>query len=122
MPCNVTTSSANEAGANLASALAILSVKLSLRMLPTITTMLKGEAMGCPSQAGTEEIVRTYSGLGKRCKCMNCASLRGADQEAAANKKSGRLFGGLMCHSQDRNQSTGFQAEGIRRYFVPSFS
>jgi hypothetical protein len=47
MPCSVVTSSLSEAGASLASALAILSEKLSLRMLPTIVTMLW--AIGFPS-------------------------------------------------------------------------
>ena len=40
MPCSVVTSSFSEAGASFASALAILSVKLSLRRLPTIVTMV----------------------------------------------------------------------------------
>ena len=39
MPSGVITSSFNEAGASLASALAIFSVKLSLRRLPAMVTM-----------------------------------------------------------------------------------
>src|SRR5438552_10057444 len=46
MPCNVVTSSLSEAGASFASALAILSVKLSLRRLLTIVTMECGVVMG----------------------------------------------------------------------------
>ena len=40
MPCSVMTSSFSEAGASLASALAILSEKLSLRRLPAMVTMV----------------------------------------------------------------------------------
>ena len=40
MPSSVVTSSFSEAGASLASALAILSEKLSLRRLPAMVTML----------------------------------------------------------------------------------
>src|SRR6267142_1644587 len=46
MSCKGVTSSFSVSGASLASALAILSVKLSLRRLPTIVTMLYGAAMG----------------------------------------------------------------------------
>src|SRR6202051_4721435 len=49
---SVVTSSFSDAGASLASALAILSVKLSLRRLPAMTTTLWGVAMGCPLVAG----------------------------------------------------------------------
>jgi len=42
----VVTFSFSVSGASLASALAILSVKLCLRRLPTIVTMLYGAAMG----------------------------------------------------------------------------
>src|SRR6266566_5601054 len=46
MSCKVVTFSFSMSGASLASALAILSVKLSLRRLPTIVTMLYGAAIG----------------------------------------------------------------------------
>ena len=45
MPCSVMTSSLSDAGASLASALAILSEKLSLRRLPTIVTMVGGHGI-----------------------------------------------------------------------------
>src|SRR5579871_1889346 len=45
MPCGVTTSSFNDAGASLANALAILRVKLSLRRLPAMTRMGCGADM-----------------------------------------------------------------------------
>src|SRR6266478_8350006 len=46
MSCKGVTSSFRVSGASLASALAILSVKLSLRRLPTIVTTLYGAAIG----------------------------------------------------------------------------
>src|SRR3954451_20236724 len=45
-PCHVITFSLSVSGASFANALAILSVKLSLRRLPTMTAMLCGVAMG----------------------------------------------------------------------------
>src|SRR5258708_25167743 len=51
MSCKVTTLSLSDSGASLANALAILSVKLSLRRLPTITTTLYGLAIGFPFDA-----------------------------------------------------------------------
>src|ERR1700682_4389154 len=76
MSCKVVTSSFSVSGASLASALAILSVKLSLRRLPTIVTMGCGAAM--------DEIL-CWNGTGclalaapaKRCKCMKLDFGRG---------------------------------------------
>jgi hypothetical protein len=83
MPCSVTTSSFNEAGASRASAFAILSVKLSLRMLPTITTMLKRGSHGMSLSGGAQkDDFEPYSELCKRCKCMNCKASRQVNREA----------------------------------------
>src|ERR1700682_3158177 len=52
MSCSVTTLSLSVSGASLASAVAILRVKPSLRRLPTMTTTLYGVAIGFPFEAG----------------------------------------------------------------------
>src|SRR6267143_4360012 len=70
MSCKGVRSSFSVSGASLASSLAILSVKLSLRRLPTIVTMLYGAAMGeilCWNETGRLALAAPA----KRCKCMN---------------------------------------------------
>src|SRR3979490_830953 len=61
MRCKCVTFAFSVSGASLASALAILSVKLSLRRLPTIVTMLYGAAMGYPFDAGAGTAFRSTS-------------------------------------------------------------
>src|SRR4051794_9173867 len=71
MSCKVTTLSLTVSGASLASAFAILRVKLSLRRLPTMTTTLCGMAMGfLYERAGLPRTQPSCSR--KRCKRINC--------------------------------------------------
>src|ERR1700682_6348198 len=72
MSCKVTTLSLSVSGASLASALAILRVKPSLRRLPTMTTTLYGVAIGFPFEAGAGLACRQRSHVSERCKRMNC--------------------------------------------------
>src|ERR1700687_2557494 len=74
MSYSVTRLSLSESGASLVNALAILRVKPSLRMLPTMTTTLCGVAMGFPFEGAPDRRAFQPSELGKRCKCMNCRS------------------------------------------------
>src|SRR5690349_16906223 len=74
MPFSVVTSSFSEAGASLASALAIFSEKLSLRKLPTMVTIL-WVAMGFPWDFLREKRNAgfTYARTARPCKCMHRA-------------------------------------------------
>src|SRR5712672_3155227 len=69
MSCKGVTFSFSVSGASLASALAILSVKLSLRRLPTIVTMLCGAAMGGDPLLERNRLP-CLAAPAKRCKCM----------------------------------------------------
>src|SRR5258708_13119852 len=63
--------SAKVRGATLVRALAILSVKLSSRRMPAITTTFSGVGMGFPYD-GHGRLAAHPSHVRQRCKCMYC--------------------------------------------------
>src|ERR1700739_4208053 len=87
MPCKVTTSSLIVSGASLASALATLSEKLSLRRLPGITTTLWVDMIS-PFDAGTGPAGRYPNGANERCKCMDFSSVLSASSPGLSARKA----------------------------------
>src|ERR1019366_8204022 len=108
MSCKVTTLSFSVLGASFVKALAILRVKLSLRRLPTMTTTLYGVAMGIPFDAGAGTA------------CPSTLSWRRSLPPRSGAGRPTRTACVVSLRSED--QITGFQAIGISRYLVPSFS
>src|SRR5262245_47381668 len=107
MPCSVVTSSFRLAGASFASAWAILRVKLSLRRLPTMTTMGCGVAMGGPYGFGREELPLTYLQREKDASAWNVqfGNAAFAQPNLYASGPYPRGYGPLVDRSQDAFKS-----------------
>src|SRR3954465_9954383 len=103
MPCSVITLRLSVSGASLVKALASLSVKLSLRRLPTMRAMGYGVAMGIPLKRRRR--MGCSGKLAMSCKKMQVHVLA---SHYRITKQTDRPTGGLSSNFARADQITGF--------------